>query len=560
MINITDWIAVIPPEDKRLAYVGEHESVMRQFFLPDLTYRDHAFYLDMEFDLSTVTHRFLPKTVQKTEHTSSEQVDADGITVTATSSTTKENYSQEGFTVDSDVQADIAALAKTVREDGILLTWTVLGQQTQLPGVLRATLRAVGPTGDVKKSAMMSFTVSPSVEATPASPVALSEHEQMERAMVLALEQAAADTYAAFEKEFNEAVGSVEQIKGYIDEKTAPATKDAYGTVKLGNAISTNVTTPEGTVFKRGTGLALNDDGELSLFPASKAEIQDPSKYNCAPITAWNLDYAVKYIGDGYYAREGDVDEIKKTLEQKIAPATGESYGTVKCHTDNLVASIVNGIYIDDNGLLTFVPASNSAIDSRSNPYCPIVPANLEYAVKSIGDGYYAKAGEAGAVAGKKVYERIAAITVTATEDGKLPTNIVFTVDGDGNPFELTDFYIHMHAGFTDGNKSSLYMKVSGKSTPVIANASIGFISTPRSSTVFFRHDATDGVLTVTATESMVANAVWNSQSSTKKQVMIPPLEAEQFLPVTQIDLYTSLGDNKTWVEGSTFELWGVRK
>ena len=45
MINLTDWVAVIPPEDKLIAYMGEHKSETRQFFLPDLSYKDYAFYL-----------------------------------------------------------------------------------------------------------------------------------------------------------------------------------------------------------------------------------------------------------------------------------------------------------------------------------------------------------------------------------------------------------------------------------------------------------------------------------------------------------------------------------
>ena len=63
MISLTDWIAVIPPEDKLIAYVGEHETVTRQFFLPDLTVKDYAFYLDIAFDLSTVTAAGQPRTI-----------------------------------------------------------------------------------------------------------------------------------------------------------------------------------------------------------------------------------------------------------------------------------------------------------------------------------------------------------------------------------------------------------------------------------------------------------------------------------------------------------------
>ncbi len=166
--------------------------------------------------------------------------------------------------------------------------------------------------------------------------------------------------------------------------------------------------------------------------------------------------------------------------------------------------------------------------------------------------------GESGGIT-TKVYEHIATITVAPDEDGSLPQHVIFSADSEGNPFELTDFYVHARAGFTDGTKSSLYMKTNGLSFPVLANASVSFTTTLRSNAILFQHNEIDGFLNVFATESMSSQGVWNSQSNIRKQIVIPPSDTERFLPVTSIDLYTLLGDNKTWVEGSTFELWGVR-
>lgn len=306
MINITDWIAVIPAEDKCIAYVGEHEAVTRQFFLPDLTYRDYAFYLDMSFDLSTVTRVSPPRTMQTTQQTTTEKVDAEGTTVAATANTSKESYTRQEVTVDCETTTDVAPLAKLVREDGILLTWRVLGQQTRLPGLLRATLRAVGPDGDIKKSAMMLFTVSPSVEATPAVPIELSEHEQMEQAMVLALEQAAEDTYAAFEESLENAIGSVEQVRDYVDKKTAPATLGTTGTVKLGADAGV-------------TGIAITEDGFLVVRAADKSHINGNLYGPNMVITVRNLGYAVKFVGDGYYALASDVGDVETALDSIIA-------------------------------------------------------------------------------------------------------------------------------------------------------------------------------------------------------------------------------------------------
>ena len=102
------------------------------------------------------------------------------------------------------------------------------------------------------------------------------------------------------------------------------------------------------------------------------------------------------------YFTEEEVAEFtasaKEYTDEKTAPATDNTYGTVKCWSDATAASISTGIYMDANGMLRFVPASEAAIDGKSNPFAPIVPANLEYAVKSVGDGYYALASDVGDV------------------------------------------------------------------------------------------------------------------------------------------------------------------
>ncbi len=221
MIKITDWIAAIPPEDKHIAYVGENESVTRQFLLPDSDYRDYAFYLDLAFDLSTVTSQTTPKQIVSTQQSMNETATDEGMKVSSTESLRKESYTESGTVVDCTSKTDVAPLAKLMHEDGLLLTWTVLSQQTQLPGPLRATLRAVGPNGEVKKSAMMVFIVAPSVAAAPAASVPLTEHEQMERAMVEAFEHAAQqkmDDMIADAKEWADNVNGV-----YIGSGEMPA-------------------------------------------------------------------------------------------------------------------------------------------------------------------------------------------------------------------------------------------------------------------------------------------------------------------------------------------------
>lgn len=48
------------------------------------------------------------------------------------------------------------------------------------------------------------------------------------------------------------------------------------------------------------------------------------------------------------------------------------------------------GVAIRDEGIPYVCMATDAEIDGKTSPYKPITPRNLEYAVKSVGDGYYA--------------------------------------------------------------------------------------------------------------------------------------------------------------------------
>ncbi len=66
--------------------------------------------------------------------------------------------------------------------------------------------------------------------------------------------------------------------------------------------------------------------------------------------------------------------------------ATADKGGVVKVYAGNGVSVF--------NGQLGLVPATNAQIDGRKAESVPITPKNLEYAVKSVGDGYYATEAE----------------------------------------------------------------------------------------------------------------------------------------------------------------------
>lgn len=160
-------------------------------------------------------------------------------------------------------------------------------------------------------------------------------------------------------------------------------------------------------------------------------------------------------------------------------------------------------------------------------------------------------------VSGSKTYEKIATVTVAPDADGNLPKHVIFSLDEEGKAFALTDFMIKAYAGFVDGNKSTLYMNVNGSG--VIANGAVGSISAVcRYFNIFFRQES-NGFKRVEYTNSMMIDSYYNSQASIDNSRLIPPMSTVMTLPVTSVDLYTELGDTKAWVNGSTFELWGVR-
>jgi hypothetical protein len=161
---------------------------------------------------------------------------------------------------------------------------------------------------------------------------------------------------------------------------------------------------------------------------------------------------------------------------------------------------------------------------------------------------------------GEKEYELINTITVAADEDGSLPQHVIFSADSEGNAFELTDFIIKAYAGFVDGSKSTLYMKLNGTGRSVLNNGSINSISSSlRGFSIYFQADNT-GCKRIEYTASGSGDILYNPALTIQESRLIPPMSDLAYPQITKIDLYTLVGDNKAWVEGSTFTLYGVRK
>lgn len=128
----------------------------------------------------------------------------------------------------------------------------------------------------------------------------------------------------------------------------------------------TDIATPyeAGVVKVNATGgISINpDNNTIYISYAGNNEID--GKTSIRPIVPANLEYAVKSVGDGYYAKKDDYAKIG-------------NHGVVSTQHGF-------GVMTNANGILYTTMASNQLIDEKSNEYNPIVPANLEYAVNSV--------------------------------------------------------------------------------------------------------------------------------------------------------------------------------
>ena len=163
----------------------------------------------------------------------------------------------------------------------------------------------------------------------------------------------------------------------------------------------------------------------------------------------------------------------------------------------------------------------------------------------------------AAANSSKKTYQYIATVTVAPDANGNLPQHVILDADKNGKAFELTDFMIKAYAGFVDGAQSTLYMNVNNAG--VIVNGTVGSISAScRSFNIYFRQEE-GGFRRVEYSSSIGTDTVFNAQTAVEQSRLIPPMSNVAEAPITKIDLFTSTGTSKAWVNGSTFELWGVR-
>lgn len=157
-----------------------------------------------------------------------------------------------------------------------------------------------------------------------------------------------------------------------------------------------------------------------------------------------------------------------------------------------------------------------------------------------------------------KVFEEIATVTVVADEDGGLPTQIIINKDNDGNAFELTDIYCDVIIGMTDGASGRFYITASG--TTLFGNTNIDL----RSDTLrkwCFRYDSfgeNNGGLCTAPNGTLALTAGY--PSSNNGNLYGQPVPIGKTVIVRDLQFIGQVGTTKTFMDGTTITLWGVRK
>lgn len=158
-----------------------------------------------------------------------------------------------------------------------------------------------------------------------------------------------------------------------------------------------------------------------------------------------------------------------------------------------------------------------------------------------------------------KVFEKIATYKVAPDADGKLPSKIIINKDMNGLAFELTDIYCDMVMGLTDGSAGRFYITAAGVGSLIGNGSSWGFTDVLRRWSI--RVDSfggkAGGIITAPGATTIQGGSYPNANMSTMCGQPIPPGKE---VVMKDLQIVASVGTAKTFVEGSTVTLWGVRK
>lgn len=157
-----------------------------------------------------------------------------------------------------------------------------------------------------------------------------------------------------------------------------------------------------------------------------------------------------------------------------------------------------------------------------------------------------------------KVFEEIATITVTPDDNGDLPTKISITKDKDGNSFNLSDVYCETLIGMTDYSKGRFYVLAGGLT--LIGNAYLDL----RNETLrkwCFRYDSFgDGNGGICTAPGAAIATTAQLPSANNSNLYGQPIPAGKEININKVEFIGQVGEPKTFMEGTTITLWGVRK
>ena len=159
----------------------------------------------------------------------------------------------------------------------------------------------------------------------------------------------------------------------------------------------------------------------------------------------------------------------------------------------------------------------------------------------------------------QKNYELIATIKVAPDVDGKLPTVIRFNMDSNGNPLELTDFCLSMVLGVTDGASAKLRFNLNGKL--VFGSVNPGLTKALQSWYINYM-DLGSGKLYIAPNDAIALQTHLDQGTPYVTGFIgnVLPPTFNGYSSVTNIYIGIPDGIEKTFIEGSEFKLYGVRK
>lgn len=163
-----------------------------------------------------------------------------------------------------------------------------------------------------------------------------------------------------------------------------------------------------------------------------------------------------------------------------------------------------------------------------------------------------------------KNYELISTIEVVPDGDGALPTTISFSADSNGKAFQLTDFYVRAVLGATDGTSARASFFVNDSA--VFGTYSFGSMLSATTLRTWYLQwinlGENNGALCVTPAISNTGTTMptisTNNTQTINGGLILPSFT--RYFPVKKFTISLTGGTKKTFIEGSKFELWGVRK